>query len=81
MKQITLDQDTLDRLEAGGGLVEIRDESGVVAGYFAPRAIDRAAGYAAAAAAAHLYSPSATNGDPTYTTPEVIAYLESLGPR
>jgi hypothetical protein len=82
MKTVTLDRPTVQALTEMGPLVQVQDGAGEIVGYFAPLAKDRAAGYAAAAAAAHLYRPSNGKSDePTYTTPEVLAYLDSLGSR
>ena len=79
MNSVTANTEFEKSLNEAGPLVEVKNETGKIIGYFAPLSTDRAASYAAAAAAARLYGKySGPTPERTYTTAEVMAHLKSL---
>jgi hypothetical protein len=71
-----------DSLRELKSLVEVRDEAGIVIGFFAPVALEHAARYAAAAAAIDpMAAKRAAKEGPGKTTAEVLDYLHTLEQR
>jgi hypothetical protein len=80
MTSLTADNATLATLSQAKELVEIRDPKGVILGFFAPVALERAPLYAAAAAQLDPTETQRRKAAPqkTHTTQEVLDHLDSL---
>jgi hypothetical protein len=80
MKTLIADDATLAILRQANSLVEIRDSSGTIIGFFAPVGVERANLYAEAAARAdpsEIQKRKETPGK-THTTAEVLEHLKAL---
>jgi len=79
MTAVTVNDTQAKTMLQSGELVEVRDETGTVIGFFAPVKLEYVKEYAETAARA--YSVWGSNGPPnrSMTTAEVITHLESLG--
>jgi hypothetical protein len=77
MNALMLDEAAVATLRQAAGLVEIRDASGTVVGFFAPVSLDCAARYAQAAAAIDPLEVQRRKeaGGKTYTTQEALALI------
>jgi hypothetical protein len=79
MKALTLNQAVLRLFQSATSLVEVRDAQGTIIGFFAPASIEHASEYARAAAQFYPRRQlSSQSSGRTYTTQEVLDYLDSL---
>lgn len=82
MKVLTVNQNVLQLLQPATTLAEVRDAEGTIIGFFVPASVEHACEYARAAAhfdPQELRRRRVLSGT-TYTTQEVLQYLESLEP-
>lgn len=71
-----------ETLAGAKSLVEVRDSTGVVIGFYAPVALENAARYAEAAAAIDpMASKRPAKSGPAMTTSEVLNFLQTLESR
>jgi hypothetical protein len=80
MSHLTVDDATLALLGQAKDLVELRDGSGRVIGFFAPVSLEQAHRYAAAAARVDPTEMQRrkSDGQPGRSTAEVLQHLQSL---
>lgn len=79
MKVLTVNQDVIGLLQPVTTLAEVRDAQGTIIGFFVPASVEHACEYARAAA--HFYprrQQCCQSSERTYTTQEVLEYLDSL---
>jgi len=82
MQAIVATGTTKDSLICADSLVEVRDEKGIVIGFFAPVSLEHAPRYAEAAAALDpIMAKRASKEGPVRSTAEVHAYLSTLESR
>lgn len=82
MTAITVNDAVLAILRGTSTLAEVRDSQGTIIGFFVPASVEHACEYARAAAYFDPQELRRRRESPgkTYTTQEVLQYLESLEP-
>jgi hypothetical protein len=78
MDSVTVDEKLAGSLTAGGTLVEVKDPTGKVIGFFAPVTMEYAEKYAQAAGQFYPVKDLPKSNGRTYTTAEVLEHLRSL---
>lgn len=78
MTSVTLDEKAIEALKVESGVVAVTDAAGNVVGFYAPVKQEYAEQYAEMAARA---SVGYANGRRAMTTPEVVAWLNTLEPK